>query len=478
MLRAAVCVACVVASPAFVHAQAASDAFGIERFRPAMDADGMLDVEAATVPAHLAWSGGVFIGFAHDPLVVYDSDMSPVESLVDRRLTTGVIGALGLWNRAELGVALDIVGYQHGSDTSPTMKDLPAGGLGDVRVAFKVLAVATPRVQLAVIPALAIPAGSASGYLREAGVAFEPAVAVSGGHGRVRGAINLGYRVRERVEVAGLVSDDEAFVRAALGVQLDVAELSASTSLAAPVTDRSANQVAIEALAGAARPITDTLAAFVGGGIGLDNGFGVPDWRAFGGVRVIYGRDVPKPPPIVVETPPVVVERPTTPPPPPPAKLAGHVVDREGRPIRHATVSVAGTQAITDDNGAFAIAYPGGPVEVGVQADDYQPATTPANAAPGQTAEVSIVLARAVRQGQLRGQVMSFAGKPLAATIQIAGAATASTQADADGQFAVDLPEGTFEVTIEAPGFTTQKRTIKVKLDGVTVLNVDLRGTK
>ncbi len=71
--------------------------------------------------------------------------------------------------------------------------------------------------------------------------------------------------------------------------------------------------------------------------------------------------------------------------------------------------------------------------------------------------------------------MLSFSGKPLAATIVVDGK---TIQTDVDGQYAIDLPAGSFEITIESPGHLPQKRTVSVKLDGVTVLNVDLRATK
>src|SRR5204862_3505164 len=141
------------------------------------------------------------------------------------------------------------VGYQHGADDGPTMKSLPAAGLGDARLVAKVLLVRTDDLQLAFVPTLTVPAGSARGYLREDGVTFAPALAVSGTRDRLLGAINVGYRLKPKVDVAGLSSNDEAFARAGLGVAID-AKTGAywSLSAAAPLSDSSANQVAIETM--------------------------------------------------------------------------------------------------------------------------------------------------------------------------------------------------------------------------------------
>jgi uncharacterized membrane protein len=73
--------------------------------------------------------------------------------------------------------------------------------------------------------------------------------------------------------------------------------------------------------------------------------------------------------------------------------------------------------------------------------------------------------------------VRSFRGKPVSAKIRIepGGAETAT---DAQGFFQVDVQPGEYEVVIEAPGFTPQRRRVNVQQRGVVVLNVDLLETR
>lgn len=511
-MRRVVCVgtSLVLALVAPAGAQVAGDDFGIERFRLSIDRSGLLDVESAVVPRHASWSAGVFLGFAHDPLVIYDNAMSAIDALVDRRLTTGLVASIGLWDRLQVGAGVDLVSYQHGSDDSPTMQALPKAGLGDARVVVKLLLAKPSAFEIALVPTLTVPVGSARGYLREAGATFAPALAVSGARDRVRAAANLGYRIKPRVEVAGLVSDDEAFARAGVGVRLGavatpIAELLWSASLAVPVRDASANQTAIETMLGATRGVTSTITVFAAGGVGLHNGFGTPDWRALAGVRI---EAVPERRARVV--PIVVAPEPATAPtdsdqdgvldpvdrcretaedkdgvddedgcPDAPAKLAGRIVDGEGRPITGARVTLASRSTTIEiaasEAGRFSTEYAGGVATVTVGAPEYQPNTVEITVAAGAAGEVEVVLLRAVRQGQLRGQVRSFAGKPLSATVTVTGATTLTAQTDADGNFTLDLPEGTFDVTIESPGHAVQRRKITIKLEAVAVLNIDLR---
>ncbi len=473
----------VVMLAATAHAQP-SDKVGIERFRLAVDRDSILDVEWAGVPRHLAWSAGAFVGFAHAPLVVYDRDMNPVDALVDRRVTTSLVGSIALFGRLEVGAALDVIGYQSGADVLATMESLPAGGLGDARLVTKLSLLATEQYQLAIVPAVTIPGGSAGGYLREAGVTFSPAFAAAMRIDRFRLATNLGYHVKPRVDSAGLVSDDEAFARVAAGAEVGPAELWLATSIATPISDAERNQVAIELLAGGSYRFTPMLDAFVAGGIGLDNGFGTPDWRALAGVR--FGTAPPAPLRPTRSTPlheRVLVDKPIV---AAKATLAGTVVDAQGRALPGATVRIvhaeqpssAPIELVADGEGAFTTELEPGRLEVTAHAAEFEDGVTQVIADAGKRTPVTIELVRAIRQGQLRGQVLAFDGKPLAATISVKGATTGSVTADASGQFAIDLPEGAFTVEISSPGHVTQKRNVSIKLDGVTVLNVDMRRGK
>jgi len=558
--RSATILALLFAATTAARAQAPTDQFGIERFHLPTNNQSLLDVDWADVPGHTTWGVGMYVGFAHDPLVLYDANMGQIESLVGSRVTTGLVGSVGLFDRFELGLGLDVVGYQSGASgsDSPVMADLPAGGLGDLRIAPKALVLGGAGAQLhvAVIAALTVPAGSAHGYLREAGPAFAPEVAVSGTWNGLRGGANLGYVVRKRVDDAGLLVDDEAFARIAVGYRIAGNEVALSGSVATPVSSPEKNQVALQALLGASRGF-GSLTAFVAGGIGLDNGFGVPDWRALAGVRydgVRGDRDqdglvgaadrCPNEPedkdgfqdddgcpdpdndgdgvadaqdrcPTEAEDHDGVADDDGCPDgdddhdgvaddhdkcpkqaedkdgfqdddgcPDPSGKLTGKIVDDEGRPIAHATLSIdyvdhpgtAPGQATTGDDGSFAIDVHGGAMQIAARADGYQDGGGQVRVEPNHTGTLSLKLAHKVRQGQLRGQVLSFDGKPLAATITVTGKSTANVSTDAEGFFTIDLPAGAFDVSVEAKGFATQHRKVSIKLDGVTVLNVDMRG--
>jgi hypothetical protein len=533
------------------------EGFAIERFQLATDRAGLIDVEWADVPRHLSWGVGLWTGFAHDPLVIYDRNNAAVDALVKRRLTTGVVGSIGLWDRLELALGLDVVDNQA---TGTPMTALPSGGASDLRFAAKLRVYGTRHLVIAAIPAVTIPMGSATGYLREPGPTFEPEVAIGFHQDRVRVATNIGYRVREQVTAPGLVIGNELFLRTGAGMRLDdKTELMVSTSFAMPTHNVHRNELAVELLLGASRRLTSEIGLFVAGGLGLDNGFGTPDWRAVAGARYdatsgdrdgdgVIGAadrcpDEPEdkdgfqdsdgcPDPdndgdgildAADKCPNEAEDKdgwqdedgcpdpdndkdgildaadkcPNQPEdkdgfededgcPDPDVKIDGHVVDPDGRPIVHATVRIAYVDhpdlpivEVAADDGNFTATVQGAAVKVTAQAPEYQDNATEARLGSAPTARIDITLSRKIRQGQLRGQVRSFDGKLLSATIKVTGGkTTTSAQTDAEGSFTVDLPEGSYEVVIESDGYATQRRTVSVKLDGVTVLNADLRGTK
>jgi len=425
----------------------------------------------------------------------------------------------------------------------------------------KALLAGDSRYQIAFVPALTIPGGGAGGYLREAGLAFAPALAVSGGSGRVRGAVNLGYDLKPRVEAAGLVTDDEAFARIGLAVGLDDAKASElwwSTSVAAPVKDREKNQVAVEMLLGLRHQFGAT-GVFAAGGIGLDNGFGTPDWRALAGIRYELASgdrdgdhlegvadrcpdeaedmdgfedgdgcpdrdndgdgildasdkcagaaedkdgfqdadgcvdpdndndgiaDAQDRCPLQAEDKDGFQDEDGC--ADDKATVRGIVVDPDGRPIGGASVRIVQTEVpnsapielTADADGTFTAQIDGGQVQLIARAKEYKETSTNATIAPGSKLECPARVVAAIRQGELRGQGLSFKGGRLVATITVTGKTTATATSAADGYFTIELPEGSFTVEISAQGFATQKRNVGIKLDGVTVLNVDLRGSK
>lgn len=284
------------------RAQSAAEGrnFSVERFRIALDANGILDVESGAVPKHLSFGVGLWLGYADDPLVIErqgGGDSTREGVLVGSRLGADLVFSLALFDWVQLGVNLPFVFYQDREneiDGINGLGNLAQGGVGSPRIVpkLRILNQAEHGVSLAIMPSVVAPSLQDEGYFGQDEFTLEPELALSRNFGVVVAAANLGYRARPREVLADLEVDDELFAR--LGARLRVAALGGppidlSVTLAGAASSSSpfsnSNQNYGEILGGARYRIGGPLIAFAGGGVGVNRGFGTPDWRLFAGLR-------------------------------------------------------------------------------------------------------------------------------------------------------------------------------------------------
>ena len=162
-----------------------------------------------------------------------------------------------------------------------------------------------------------------------------------------------------------------------------------------------------------------------------------------------------------------------------PVVLRG-TVSGKGAPLAGADVTVTtreGPRTLrTDGAGTFTVelADPES-VTIEARARKFTPVTVTAEVpAQLEPTQVAITLEPQPPMGEIRGLIRDFGGKALTASATLEpGNHTART--DADGMFRLQVPPGTYTVSIEAAGHKSQKRKVTVQEDGVTVLNADLK---
>jgi hypothetical protein len=190
----------------------------------------------------------------------------------------------------------------------------------------------------------------------------------------------------------------------------------------------------------------------------------------------------PAPPPTPASPPPAA---------PPSAALVtggvqGRVLDEAGAPVAGAEVAVVSVtdglthapepvaRATTDAEGRYGM--PGlapGAYELTVRAKGRPERAQRIEVPSGAPLVLDLPLNAKLPEGQIRGTVRLFDGKPLAARVRIEPGGV-ELRADADGRFTADVPPGDYTVQVSAPAHGEQERAAHVEENGVTVIIVDL----
>jgi outer membrane protein OmpA-like peptidoglycan-associated protein len=304
--------------------------FPAERLRPALDRNGIIDVEWGSVPDHLGINGGVWAWYAHNPMVLYAENeaggLDRVQTLVGSRVGGSGLFSIGLFKRVQLGFELPFVLYQFRPDPDPTKPgaalvgdQLQAVGLGDLRVSPKIALWRVDGddapIDIAIIPTVTLPTAallndivlgaSDARYMGESFFTLAPELAVSRQIQQLRLAANLGYRIRPQTVGTDLGAVDvdldvgnEFFYRAGVAYRFDELlqmPLELGTSLGGQATGNplaGVNRNPLEWLVQAKYDVLPFVQVHAGGGLGILAGYATPDFRVFAGAQF-----VPPPPP-------------------------------------------------------------------------------------------------------------------------------------------------------------------------------------
>jgi len=317
-----------LATVAAPRAQAGEASIEALHLHPSSTANGYISVDGAVTAPHLGLTAGLFVGWAHDPLVLRDraGEVPPGGRVVGQQLTLDLVASFAIANRVEIGVVLPTVPFQ---ETDNTITRLPSGlrrsGLGDLRIDVKVRAhtfslgrkTSLPQLSLAVIAGLRAPTGDNDSFLGHDGWTGFPRVVAELHHDRYGVSLNFGavlHSTRTFTDLA--VTHQIAYglagryaVWGARGHLLDaIAELSGLVGVGLPDgKSLVASEAPLEASLAMRFRARFGLHAMVGGSVGLTRGYGTPDGRFFFGLRyespraygverVIHGPVGPTPP--------------------------------------------------------------------------------------------------------------------------------------------------------------------------------------
>ncbi len=266
------------------YARAQVDA---QRFKPAVTHDGFVNAEGTAVRhPDDRWDLGLWLNYAHNPLVTADANGNLSRSFVGGRLGFDAVVSASLTRRLALGAALPLYVLQSG-DINPS-----GGGIGDLRLVPKLelLSDLKSGVGLALLAEVRLPTHSGDFSGGQRAVELVPKVALehrflSG----VRIGFNLGVAVRSTSRFLNVDADDELAYAAALGYRFG--GISGKTEIGIELDggiglhEHDTEELPLEALGFLSHNISSDWQLIGGPGIGVIAGYGVPTVRGFLGVR-------------------------------------------------------------------------------------------------------------------------------------------------------------------------------------------------
>ena len=266
-----------------------------ERFKPALDSQGVILTEGGQGELSGELNVGVYFHYSYRPLVITrDGDI--LYSLVSHRMAGDFYVSMGMLDWLSLGVAVPAVFYQDGKmfdATTGAGMGLTSGALGDIRVVpkFTILREEAFGVSLGVTVPFSLPSGDDGAYTGSTSVTFSPTIVASKRllDERLLLAANLGFWISaDETEYRDLEADQEMFYRLGAGYKFvddwwALGELSGGARLKT-MFENKPRETPLEWLLGVRYEAPYDLHFTLGGAVGSLPGWGTPNFRAFLGV--------------------------------------------------------------------------------------------------------------------------------------------------------------------------------------------------
>ncbi|WP_338280958.1 adventurous gliding motility protein AgmC [Corallococcus caeni] len=274
---------------AHAQATAVSQAIDVQQYKPGPGVADVLAVHGAKVQRHLGWNVGLSVNYADKPLNFFDPRSDTyITSVVKSQVGFDLMGAVGLYDRFEIGVVLPIT--LQSSENSPGVdasfaNGVSGGGIGDLRLIPKARLLDGDNYGLSVVVPVSLPTGGASDFLGGSGVSVNPRVVAEYGR-RFRVLANVGVDIRKAEQLRNLnVGSALAY---GLGAEAPLGDLplavQASLVGAMGFKQQDAEERPLELLAALKYRGLTGLSAQVGAGPGLTHGYGTPTFRVLASV--------------------------------------------------------------------------------------------------------------------------------------------------------------------------------------------------
>jgi OOP family OmpA-OmpF porin len=265
--------------------------FDVQLFHPPVGARGYLTIDGARVPLHKQFSLSLVSNYQRGAFgVSVDSDRPDLRTefdVVENQFTSELTGAIGLLDRFEVGVAIPVTLAMSGTDYTnlgQPDKKFSAAGIGDIRVEGKAQLVrfgASKELTLALSPGITVPTGDGSKFLGDKTVTGRLRAITEFQLENVRAAAMVGFlaRGKSRTFMAEVGSQFLYGLAAEYRVHQQVAVLGEWFGRIGSTKWVDVNPSEIDAGMRVGLPYMVNVT--FGGGLGLNQAIGAPNFRAF-----------------------------------------------------------------------------------------------------------------------------------------------------------------------------------------------------
>jgi outer membrane protein OmpA-like peptidoglycan-associated protein len=293
--RAPVAAAMLLVAPMTVLAQSTvNTSIDVQRFKPGAGSQDFLNLDSARVAAHLTPFGGLFVGYADDPLVLgtpggRDSLVRLVDELTFFDLSLG----LAIKDHFEIAVAMpvSVARTQDASTLDPALgSNINGLSAGDLRIAPKyALLPRNGALQLAVAMPFSLPTGNKAAFRGGGPVMIAPRFVAELTLPILRLVANAGFAFRTAEQRLLNLRVGQEFTWG-FGGEFPLFgnqnTLLLQVSLTGAIGFANSGQAGnpVDALAGVKYRVADRFSIELGAGGGLTRGWGAPRWTVVAGL--------------------------------------------------------------------------------------------------------------------------------------------------------------------------------------------------
>ncbi|HSA60515.1 MAG TPA: OmpA family protein [bacterium] len=273
--------------PGALHAAASFDSIS---FKPATDQGFYLTTQQSQTLGQWGYAAGLLAEFSNDSVIARTSTGARINDVVEKEITLHAGGALGLFNWLNAGVLVEFVPFQEFNSIGTNIGDNGAR-MGDIRVDLKGRILDNDKypVGIALVPFVTLPTGSDSHFTGNGKVTGGGVLVIDTPRIRDKfsAALNVGAQIRSGAALTSGTSVDDQFLVGA-GVNYAVhpkVQLIADVSGWTPFDNFWKNNIRNLEGNGAVRWLfARHWAATVGGGTGILDAIGAPDYRVFASI--------------------------------------------------------------------------------------------------------------------------------------------------------------------------------------------------